>query len=310
MYLIYGESFRLIEEEIAKIIKEETNIISLDMIQLSLEEIIKEATYVSLFHEKKILIVRNANFFSSEKNKEEDLDIFYKYMENPIPFTTILFITFQKIDTRRKVYKEFIKKNKVIILPPLSNSETTAKIKDLFLKKNYKVESEILQFLINACANNYDLIYNECQKIFLYYSKPQQIQEADVKNIVSKSLTDNNFKFVEAVISRNISLALKILEDLILLKVDPIALIMLLAREYRMMICVYTLQHSGYKKTDICKNLKMQDWQVEKIIKETSGYYIENLKKNLKNLAIIDYEIKSGKKDKFLELKLFLLRII
>ena len=80
MYLIYGESYRLIEEEIEKIIKENTNVITMDLNVSSLEDVIREATYVSMFQEKKFLIVRNASFFTSSKTKEEDLDILFKYI--------------------------------------------------------------------------------------------------------------------------------------------------------------------------------------------------------------------------------------
>lgn len=307
MYLIYGESYRLMEEEIEKIVKDNTNIVTMDLSQSSLEDVIQEATYVSMFQEKKFLIVRNATFFASDKMKEETQDSFFKYMENPISLTTIIFTTYEKIDARKKVYKEFAKKYKVISVGNLSIGDLMGKVRDYCFKNKFKIDNETNTYILNACGNNYDLAYNELNKIFLYYIEPQKINLSDVKEIVSKTLVDNNFKFVEAVVNKEYKLALKLLDDLMVLKVDPIALLMLLAREYRLMLSTSTLMRSGLLKKDVAKQLSLQDWQVDKILNENAKYYDDDLKFYLKELATIDYKIKSGKGDKFLELKTFLL---
>lgn len=309
MYLIYGESYRLIEEEIEKIIKENTNVITMDLNVSSLEDVIREATYVSMFQEKKFLIVRNASFFTSSKTKEEDLDILFKYIENPIALTTILFTSYEKIDARKKIYKEFSKKYKVISVGSLSSNDLMIKIRDYCFYNKFKIDNETIMYIMTACMNNYDLIYNELNKIFLFYHEPQKIELRDVREIVAKSLVDNNFKFVEAVIDKNARLALKILDDLFVLKVDPIALIMLLAREFRLMLSVSTLMRLGMRKKEVAKKLGLQDWQVDKIERENTKYYETDLVEFLKELSLIDYKIKSGEGDKYLELKTFLLRV-
>lgn len=309
MYLIYGESYRLIDEEIAKIVGKETNVITMDLSVFSLEDVIREATYVSMFQEKKFLIVRNAVLFSSGKAKEEEIELLLKYIENPVSLTTILFTLYEKVDARKKIYKEFAKKYKVISVSGISLQDLMSKARDYCFKNKYKIDNVTLQYILNACGNHYDLVYNELNKIFLYYNEPQTIQLEDVKEIVSNTLVDNNFKFVEAVVNKNPKLALKILEDLYTLKVDPIALMMLLAREYRLLLSVMLLMENGRRKNDIGKELGLQDWQLTKIEKESVNYYEEDLRQYLKKLSVMDYKIKSGNGDKFLELKNFLLEI-
>ena len=92
MYLIYGESFRLIEEEIEKIIKDSNNKVEMDLMTTSLEDVLTEATYVSMFSEKKYIIVKNANFFGSGKITDEEVDMFLEYMKNPVDLSVLLFI--------------------------------------------------------------------------------------------------------------------------------------------------------------------------------------------------------------------------
>ncbi len=310
MYLIYGESFRLIAEEIDKIIKDSTNIVSMDLSVHTLEDVIREATYVSMFEEKKYIIVRNATFFTSAKEKSEDLDILFSYMENPIPLTTIIFTAYDKIDLRKKITKTFSEKYKMISVENLSSQDLMTKVRDLAFHSKYKISNETLQFILQSCQNNYDLIYNEMQKIFLYYMEPQTIQLEDVKQILSRTLTDNNFRFIEAVVTKDAKKALSILNDLTVLKVDPIALILLLAREYRLMYSVKCLMGTGYPKKTVCKELGLQDWQIDKLLRNTSNYYQDDLATYIKKLANIDYKIKSGNMDKFLALKTFLLEVL
>ena len=307
MYLLYGESFRLMEEEMEKIIKENPNRITIDLNTSTIKDVIAEATFVSMFQEQKYIVVRNADFFTSAKSKEEDIELLLKYMENPVSLSTIIFTTYHKVDARKKIYKEFSKKYKVKMVDITDKIELMNKIRDKVFQHKFKIESETIEYIENACQNKYDLIYNELEKIFLYYKEPQKIELSDVKQIVSRTLQDNNFKFVDAVIQKNMSVALTILEDLYTLKVDPIVLLNLLSREFHMMLSVTFLQRQGFPFANILSKLGLQDWQGKKYSKNASLYYEEDLKTYIKELGKIDYRIKSGLGNRFLELKNFLL---
>lgn len=317
MYLIYGNSFHLIDEEINKIIKEETNIIKYDLNISSIEDIILEAMYTSMFQDKKVIIVKNSYIFNSSKTKKEDnedndnLNILYDYMNKENPLTTLIFTTYENIDMRKKVTKEFKNKYKIIEVGKFKYpSDLNLKVRDLIYKNKYRATSEVINYIIKCCNSNYDLIYNEVEKLFMFYHEPTEIKLVDAKNITSSIMEDNNFKFVESVINKDINLSLNILEDLTINKTDPIALLMLLAREYRLMLSAKLMQESGYSKDYICKELTLVDWQVEKLLKNASKYYDDNLKDYLKKLSLIDYKVKSGQGDSELELKTFLLSLI
>ena len=100
--LINGESILLINEKINSIIKENKNITSFDMINSSIDDILLEAGYFSMFDEEKYIIIRNANFFSSDKISEKELASLMNYLENPNPLTNLIFVCHEKIDFRKK----------------------------------------------------------------------------------------------------------------------------------------------------------------------------------------------------------------
>ncbi len=310
MYLIYGESFRIMQEEIAKIIKDEKNVVVFDLAVNTIQDVLTEAMYVSLFLEKKYIIVKNASFFTnSSKAKEEEIELLLHYMKSPVVNSIIVFTTYDKIDSRKKITKAFSEKYKVICVNMVQVNDIVNKLRDVVIHHNYKVDIETLQYIVQICQNNYDLAYNELEKIFLYYERPQTILLEDVKNIVSRTISDNNFKFVEAVVSKNRKHALRLLEDLYTLKVDPIQLFVLLAREYRLLFSLSSFMRRGYSKNQLKNELCLQDWQIEKLSRNGSLYYEDDIKEYLKKLAFIDYKIKSGEMDRFSAMKLFLLEI-
>ena len=75
IYLIAGESNQLINEELKKITKECDNILYIDYNNSSIDDILAEASYYSMFNDKKVVIVKNANFFASDKISEDNKTI-------------------------------------------------------------------------------------------------------------------------------------------------------------------------------------------------------------------------------------------
>ena len=139
MYLIYGESYQLVADEIKKIIPNDSNVITMDLAILSLADVITEASYVSLFAEKKYIIVKNADFFGSGKEKENEINLLLNYIDHPIQESTIIFCTYNKIDFRKKITKIFKEKFKIIALDNLSNDAILDKALEYVKRKYYNI---------------------------------------------------------------------------------------------------------------------------------------------------------------------------
>jgi len=306
IYLIESESNQLLKEYIANIIKKYENTVYIDYNTSNIDDVLAEASYYSMFNEEKLLIVKNANIFCSDKISEEITNKLLSYFSNPNKLTTIIFITNAKIDLRKKITK-YVKDNfNLIQIPSLKPRDLKNKLKEMFENDGYTIEDESLYYIMNNNLNNYDLIYNEVAKIKLFYNKPQKIMYNDVLNIVAKSIETNNFKFIDAIISKDIKEAFKLYNDLKLLKVEPLGLISLLAREYRLMLFTKILKEEHYSIYEISSELNLQDWQLEKISKNASKYKIKTLESQIIGLANLDLKIKSGKIDKWLGLAKFI----
>jgi len=307
IYLIETSSRVLLEEQEAKLLHGSNNKIIYNALETTIEDILSEASYVSMFEDMKYLIVKNANFFGPQKLKEADEERFLKYLEQPYPLCTIIFETYETVDNRKKITKMLKEKYQYISIPMPKGLELYNKVANLLIEKKYLAEKDTINYIINACLGNYDLIFNEINKIDLYYEKPTKIKLETIKNIISKTMTDNNFKFLDAVMDLDLKKAFVILEDLITLKVEPLSLINLLAREYRNMLLLKSFQKQKYSPNEIKKELHLQDWQYEKTYQKSQNYHEDDLKDYLIRLEKLDYQIKSGQIEKLVGLKLFLI---
>ena len=307
--LINGESILLCNEKINSIVKDNKNVVSFDLNGCSMEDILLEAGYFSMFEEEKFIIVRNANFFGSGKINEKDIDILLKYLDNPNSLTSMIFICNEKIDARKKIAKKFKEKYEIISIPNLKYYEIENKVMDYIQKQHYKIDMETIKYIVANSLNNYDLVMGEVEKILLYYSGPCFIKRKDVENIVSKSINTNNFLFVDALIDGDLERSLLLLNDLKVMKVEPTVLLSLLARDIRIMLQIKNLLEQNKREYEILNDLKLMDWQLEKYLKKAFPYKKKELEEWLVKLSNLDLKIKSGKLDKYYALELFILDI-
>ena len=304
-YLISAESYRIIDDEIKKIVKN-NNYLIFNAIKCSIKEIVEEASYVGLGIEEKWLVVSDADFFGTGKISESDNDLLCKYLENPIDSTNIIFTTLSGIDLRKKSVKLIKNKGNIINIPKMDKRSLNNTLTNYLKSFDYSIDYQTINYIMDNSYNNLDIMFNELDKIMLYYSFPCKIKLADVIKITGEEKNNNNFDFVNAVVEKNLSSALKILKNLKVYKVEPTALVALLAREFRLMYYIKELKDK-MNTSEMMSYLSLADWQINKLYNNSMKYTKNELLKNLLYLCKIDLNIKKGYWDKDTSLYGFIL---
>lgn len=304
-YLISAESYRIIDKEIKKIVRE-SNYQLLNASKCSIKEIVEEASYFSLDDNKKWLVVSNADFFDKGKISDSDNELLSKYLENPNESTNIIFTTLNGSDSRKKIVKSIKNKGKIINIPKMDKRGINSTLTSYLKNFDYTIDYKTINYIMDNSYGNLDIMFNELDKIMIYYSFPCLIKYNDVVNIVGEEKTNNNFAFVNAVIEKNLKAALKILKSLKIYKVEPTVLVALLAREYRLMYYVKNL-YNKLGMSGVINYLSLADWQINKLYNASSKYSNKELLSNLVKLCDIDLNIKKGNYDKDISLYGFLL---
>lgn len=304
-YLISAESYRIIEDEIKKIVKN-NNYLIFNAIKCSIKEIVEEASYVGLGIEEKWLVVSDADFFGTGKISESDNDLLCKYLENPIKSTNIIFTTLNGIDLRKKSVKLIKNKGNIINIPKMDKRALNTTLTNYLKSFDYSIDYQTINYIMDNSYNNLDIMFNELDKIMLYYSFPCKIKLADVIKITGEEKNNNNFDFVNAVVAKNLSSSLKILKNLKVYKVEPTTLVALLAREFRLMYYIKELKDK-MDTSEMMSYLSLADWQINKLYNNSMKYTKNELLKNLLYLCKIDLNIKKGHWDKDTSLYGFIL---
>lgn len=305
IYLINSESYRLIDKEIKKIVKN-NNYLSFNACKFSVNDLIEEASYVSLDNIKKYIVVSHADYFGTGKISDADSELLLRYLTKKNDDTTIIFTTQNGIDLRKKLVKVIKDNGSVINIAKLDKRGINSILTSYLKEYNYYIDYKTVNYIMDNSFNSLDIMFNELDKIMLYYCFPCTIKYTDVVNIVGEEKTSNNFAFVTAVIDRNLKDALKILNSLKVYKVEPTVLVVLLAREYRLMYYVKNMYNRN-NLSDIMKYLSLADWQVNKLYTNASKYSNKELLDNLVKLCNIDMDIKKGNIDKDISLYGFLM---
>lgn len=310
IYLYYGLNVFLIEREIDKIIKS-NNVDKLNVFEYNLENdlidnILDDAETISLFGDKKVIIVNNSYIFtgSSKKKLEHNLDLLTNYISNPNPSTILIFTIYEeKLDERKKIVKSL-----------KDNTFEFSIAKDLssFVKSclsDYKMDSSVINKFIEYVGSDYYIIENEVEKLKLYKGDDKKITLDDVYLLCSENVDVDLNEFTNSIVSKNISKSLKIYRSMVNIGIEPIQIIIRLANQFRIIYQSKNLSNKGCSEKEIASILKIHQFRVHKALEVSYKYSSEVLLNLLKSLASLDEQIKTSSGDKNLSIELFILNL-
>lgn len=307
MHLILSGSNRITNTKIKELVDLKNETIYFDLNFSTIKDILKEATYVSLFKDKKNIIAFNTQQLN-DKSYPDDLNLLAEYSENENEETTIIFVSSEKCSLKNPVYSILKKTNNIYDFLKVK-TDINKDIQDYCIKNKYSIGTQAINELKKHLNNNYDLIMNELDKLFLFYDSPQEIKPEAITKNCSKVADDNNFKFVDLVVGKKYKSSFEYLDELLVNKVEPLNLFSLLLREFRIMFLFKTCEKYNVSSNDIIKRYNLKEWQIDKAYRNASNYKYEELKKIMLLFSTYDYKFKAGKvlKDNFLNV--FLLEL-
>lgn len=311
VFILYGTVDYLINKTIDKIVNDnkidEFNINKYDLTNNLLTEIINDASSMSLFGDKKIIIVNNAYIFTSSTKKyiEQDLNALENYLNNINTNTFLIFVVNEeKLDERKKITKLVDKIGKII---ECNNVDNITMIKELL--NDYQMSDQNVKYLLERVGNNSTLLNTEIEKIKIYKDTDKNITKEDIDLLISKSLEVNNFKLINAIINGDKLNALNLYHERIKLNEEPIAIIVTLANQIRIMYQVKQLYLDGHTENSIASILKIHPYRVKLANQNSKKYDADKLLTYLKKLADLDINIKTGRIDKTLGLELLIISL-
>lgn len=287
--LIISESHVYVKQTIDKIFGNFSDVIRINYSNTELGEIIYEFASVSLFEEKKYIVVENSDEIFSKSFESSDL---IDYLKNPSDLSNIIFVA-SKVDKTNEIYKYILKNYQVFDSTEKRYNDNIIGVKEYIKKKNSHISDKALEYLKEATLNNYDLMINEIDKLLILGKN--NISDELVYNLVPLTPDSNTNIFIDSLLEMNDKAALKCINNFNILNVDLTKMIALIAWNVRV---VYLIKVSRKNKDDlnsVLKTYKIPDFKYNKYVRMGNIRSKEEYEDIIVNLSKIDEGIKSYK---------------
>lgn len=318
IYLLTGEEYFFIDQfkkMFLELFPDEQNeeMTEYDLREISIQEVLADAETLPFFSEKKIIIVDQAYFLTAKQIKSSvthDISLVEKYVQNPAPYTHLIFIApYEQLDGRKKVTKLFRKHTVEVNCNSIKGNELSSWVQEMIKPYNVHITNDARSILESEFSTNLYLLQKEIEKIVQFIGEGGTITDNVLGEIMSTSLQQTALELVDAVLNKNLSLAISIYKQLEKMREDPIGLIALLAYQFRILYQVKLLQDKGYSLYNIRDNVRAHPYVIKLAAERSRKFSKKYLQMIIHELVETDTLIKQGRMDKGIAFEMLLYRV-
>jgi DNA polymerase III subunit delta len=320
IYVCYGTEKYLQQEFINhiidKLIEPEQRSFALsryDLSETSLDTVLDDAETMPFLADKKIVIAKNALFFTGAKEStkvDHRIERLLEYMKSPVDFAVIIFVVdTDKLDERKKIVKALKDSQSAIPFLPLSVEELTRWVIRRAEKWGVTFADGAVDKFILFTGAQLQLLTAELEKLSLFVGPNGCVTGELISQLVVRSAEQNVFILMDEIVKQRLDNALSILHDLLKQREEPIKILLLIARQFRIMLQIKELERQGYSQQQIAGQIGAHPYAVKLASEQGRSYSLTKLSGMLSSLGELDFRMKIGKVDKALGLELFILEI-
>lgn len=309
VYLIHGEEVylaRQLEQAIVNAILAPAdkdmnlNIINGDP---ALQELAGLIETVPFFGEKNVIVVRNSGLFRSRKGSAESEndhtdERLLKVLASIPGYSHVLFITADKADKRRKLYKNIEKLGAVVEVAPLKPRDVKLWLPTKLNELGKRMAPEAIEYFLSIVSVmspiSLGFLDHELEKAALY-TDGKVITKADLNETLAAIPEISVFSMIDAISVKDTPKALLLFGEQLAAGEHPIKILSLLGRQVRLLWQARNLSAGGCSASQIAGELGVMPFIAEKIVKQCRGFTEPVLKAALLGLAEADRNLKSGR---------------
>jgi len=261
---------------------------------------------VPFFAEYKLIYLKDTGYF--KPGRKEESEKFEAVLVN-IPDYIVLLIDEKEVDKRSKLYK-MIKADHEIIEFNYPGEDAVVKM----LQEKSKVDGVIvdaatLYYLVRNMPEDINYILGEWQKL-IHYVEDKKITKGAIDAVCVFSLETRVFELVKKIAGGKSDEALQIYSRMIQSKESPIGILVLIARQFRIMYQVKYLKAKGQDMKQIASQTKMPYFAVKEILDQVSQYSFDSLEALIEASLETDRMLKMGKMEATQCVELLIMRAL
>ncbi len=263
-------------------------------------DVIEQARTFPVFAERRLIIIKNVHEASANQ-----LDGLLPYIEDPVP-ETVLLLTAEKIDSRRKIFQLLKKTGTAIEFKKIYENQLPSFVRELAKTFNVTLTGEGLKLFCKRVGTNLVEVQGELEKLVGYLGDRDLADENDVAAIISDTRIESIFDLTDALGQGDLSTALKLLDRLMAEGQAPLMVLAMMARHFRQMWKVRELTAQNVPQNEFPKRVGASPYFLKSLIQQASRFDNQDYRQVFNHFLATDLALKSSGGDP----KMYLERLV
>lgn len=310
LILLYGQESYFVEEGLQAIrnavVRQEDRDFNLTQFHgrdFKANDVVEQARTFPVFADRRLVIIKNVHEASADQ-----LDGLQSYIEDPVP-ETVLLLTAEKIDARRKIYQVLKKTGTAIEFKKIYENQLPTFVRDLAKTLNVTLTGEGLKLFCKRVGTNLIEVQGELEKLVGYLGDRDLADENDVAAIVSDTRIESVFDLTDALGQGDISTALKLLDRLLSEGQAPLMVLAMMTRHFRQMWKIKELTAQKVPQNEFPKRVGVSPYFLKGLLQQASRFSSQNYRQVFDQFLITDLALKSSGGDPKMYLEKLVLEI-
>jgi len=299
VYLFYGKE-RYLVRQYENRIKEAllppgSEIMNFDLYEsksASAEAISYACQTAPFLNDYRLVLIRDSKLFVTGRKADSD------YMAEvlpDIPESTVLIFIEDDIDKRIRLFKKLGEIGSVVEFKTPTDKDLTEWVKVIVKKRGGHIGGEAIKALIRTTAHNMEALSAEIEKLSGFVGEGKEIKLSDIEHVCTIALETQIFNLVGAVGEKKPERALDIFSNMILMKEQPLVVLTMIIRQFRLVLQSKILAEKGRSDNEIAKFLSVRGFVVAECLRQANRFKTDELMDALRDCLRADMDIKSGR---------------
>lgn len=251
-------------------------------------ELISLANTLPFLAEKRLLIVEESGLF---KTSSEELVNFFPNL----PDTTCMVFIESEADKRGRLFKAVKKYGYAAELSRQSTEQLAKWAAGILAKEGKKITSSTMEFFLSCTGEDMENIHSEIDKLIGYTWGREVITNQDIEAVCTVQVSNQIFELIRAISDRRTDRAVKLYEDLLVLRESPMRILFLLARQFNQILQTADLRKKGKGKAEIASSLNIPSFAAGRLMVQANAFSREQLLSYVQDCVETEEAIKQGR---------------
>ncbi|MEA3466579.1 MAG: DNA polymerase III subunit delta [Thermodesulfobacteriota bacterium] len=294
MIFLYGEEAFLLDECLNVLIDsvvDETardfNLLIMSAKDVDPTALMDTARTLPVFANRRLIIVKQAQHLLAAQ-----LDILSGYISDPVDECCLVFCA-NKIDNRKKFFKQFKKKGELVEFKPLYPNKIPAFVRERARRMNKQFSEDGLALFCKRVGTSLSEIVTELNKLCSYCGEGNLIDVADVAAVVSHARIDSVFDLTDAIGAQDLPRTVVLLERLQAEGQAPLMILAMITRHFRQLWKASAMLEQNASQQQIARTVHINPYFVGSLISQAKKFNRKQYPQAFELFIKLDLALKS-----------------